>query len=563
MKGKRARFKFASLGQIVKSLEGIRVSFGAEFSKKREQLLKCKPAFSARLSADLLQRYHEILLFICACPDSANIQRLANSELRRLGAFLSALPAGDATLQGLTASGIEGTFSRECFSHDAWRWLIERCQVSPQFEYEDGSLGDEFDELFALLLRSAGDAVLNCALNSEDLLGLLAGGKENASRWLMQALGREAGQGPVLDQLLSSVNLWLSWRLKGQLGSRTTLRFPKRKPFFHTEQLKPKTAALDIIRQDLPAAEKLSLQQRAHLLDVARGSLLVRSRETDPVTYASLADTHLFRLERGVDVALFGLLPNRRLPIESYVGFVAAKNCVPLAYGGAWVLGPRGEIGVNVFDAFRGADSHFLFSSIMRVYHKFLGVQKFLVQPYQFGDGNKEAIESGAFWFYYRLGFRPTDLILARLAEKESQKIKEIRGYRSSYATLKRFTASKIAMQLVGPTPIDELDVSDIGLEFANQIGRKFGGDVVAAELSCARMLGIAPKEEGSRLAIILLSAKKSLVGQRRQALANIVRAKWGQRETDYVRLLQKETWLVAALANAAAKGRKIAESYS
>ena len=33
--------------------------------------------------------------------------------------------------------------------------------------------------------------------------------------------------------------------------------------------------------------------------------------------------------------------------------------------------------------------------------------QKFVVKPYQFGKGNPEGLKSGAFWFYYRLGFRP------------------------------------------------------------------------------------------------------------------------------------------------------------
>ena len=37
-------------------------------------------------------------------------------------------------------------------------------------------------------------------------------------------------------------------------------------------------------------------------------------------------------LGRGLDVALFGLLPDRRLPLESFFGYIAARNRVPLAY---------------------------------------------------------------------------------------------------------------------------------------------------------------------------------------------------------------------------------------
>ena len=34
---------------------------------------------------------------------------------------------------------------------------------------------------------------------------------------------------------------------------------------------------------------------------------------------------------------------------------------------------------------------------------------RFVVEPSQFGGTNKEGLLSGAFWFYYRLGFRPID----------------------------------------------------------------------------------------------------------------------------------------------------------
>jgi hypothetical protein len=44
------------------------------------------------------------------------------------------------------------------------------------------------------------------------------------------------------------------------------------------------------------------------------------------------------------------------------------------------------------------------------------------VYPYQLGHDNEEAIESGAFWFYRKLGFRPGRADLERLAEREEAK---------------------------------------------------------------------------------------------------------------------------------------------
>jgi len=60
------------------------------------------------------------------------------------------------------------------------------------------------------------------------------------------------------------------------------------------------------------------------------------------------------------------------------------------------------------------------------------------------GHENEEAIESGSFWFYYKLGFRPESPEAARLAERELQKIVARPGYRTSPATLRKLAASPV-----------------------------------------------------------------------------------------------------------------------
>ncbi|NJM51440.1 MAG: hypothetical protein HC843_11690, partial [Sphingomonadales bacterium] len=63
---------------------------------------------------------------------------------------------------------------------------------------------------------------------------------------------------------------------------------------------------------------------------------------------------------------------------------------IPVAYGGGWVFGDRCEIGINVFDDFRGGESALLFGQILRVYRHHYRVRRFLVDPFQFGAGNRE-----------------------------------------------------------------------------------------------------------------------------------------------------------------------------
>ena len=43
---------------------------------------------------------------------------------------------------------------------------------------------------------------------------------------------------------------------------------------------------------------------------------------------------------------------------------------------------------------------------LLKLFRERMGVTSFSVDPYQLGRENEEAIDSGAFWFYRKLGFR-------------------------------------------------------------------------------------------------------------------------------------------------------------
>jgi hypothetical protein len=67
-----------------------------------------------------------------------------------------------------------------------------------------------------------------------------------------------------------------------------------------------------------------------------------------------------------------------------------------------------------------------------------LGVTLFTVDPYQLGLHNEEAIESGAFWFYRKLGFRPVDADVAKLLATEEKRLRSNPDYRTPARTLRR-----------------------------------------------------------------------------------------------------------------------------
>jgi hypothetical protein len=130
----------------------------------------------------------------------------------------------------------------------------------------------------------------------------------------------------------------------------------------------------------------------------------------------------------------------------------------------------RAETATHIFEAFRGPASAFFFAQVIRVLHQVFLCDDFLIKAYQIGKDNDDAIQSGAFWFYHKLGFRPVEKKLAALAERESTRIARSAAYRSSEKTLKLLAESDIHFHLkqrthkgsrafsLGGAPLNSLD---------------------------------------------------------------------------------------------------------
>ena len=70
---------------------------------------------------------------------------------------------------------------------------------------------------------------------------------------------------------------------------------------------------------------------------------------------------------RGVSIYLWGLPPERRLPLRAYVAGVTLKNGVPINYIEAIGLFDWIEIGFNTFYTFRGGEVAWIFSQVLRL----------------------------------------------------------------------------------------------------------------------------------------------------------------------------------------------------
>ena len=124
------------------------------------------------------------------------------------------------------------------------------------------------------------------------------------------------------------------------------------------------------------------------------------------------------------------------------------KNGVPIGYFEGLSLFERMESGFNLYYTFRDGETAWLYARVLNVMRHFTGVTTFAIDPYQIGFENEEGIESGAFWFYRKLGFRPTHRDVVKLVEKEEQKIASRKGYRTSARTLRRLARSSMVFEL-------------------------------------------------------------------------------------------------------------------
>jgi hypothetical protein len=79
-----------------------------------------------------------------------------------------------------------------------------------------------------------------------------------------------------------------------------------------------------------------------------------------------------------------------------------------------------------------------------------LAVPCFAVDPYQLGHHNEEAIESGAFWFYRKLGFRPANEHVSKLLRTEEAKLRANPAYRTPARNLRRLAAGWMIYEFPG-----------------------------------------------------------------------------------------------------------------
>lgn len=556
------------LDRLLTQLEEYRYRFG---SSDAASVVKLLESFSTIHIPDApsLIRFHEALLFLRAFPHSPATVRKTETLLNSLGKRVAELRKRGVDLtpwDTFESAGIANTAMEDTLSFDVARWLMARMPGKVQIAWDNFEPGREVGTTWPRFMPLLED---DCYVEADTpwrrWLEAAHGKKFSGPQWLIRQFEELQISERDKAELYDSLRLPLQWDLGNSRIARTRNWERPRTFFYHDRPLisRSQVSLAEELSRKPPALVKVSRKEGLRVMDRIREVMLVRYRELYGTTLGDPASVVRADPGRGLSIYLWNLAPERRLPLRAYVAGFTLKNGVPINYIEAIGLCEWMEVGFNTFYTFRGGETGWIYAQVLRCLCHLMGTTCVSVYPYQLGHDNEEAVESGAFWFYRKLGFRPGRPDLLRLVESEEQKIAGNPKYRTPARTLRRLAASHVFYELPGSEvgEWDRFSTRMIGLRANARMARDFGGGVrqMGAESVqvLTRVLGTDTSSwsllERSALtnfaaALGLVPDLSSWTREEKDDLARVIRAKAARDEMKYLHLTQKHVRLRDAL---------------
>jgi hypothetical protein len=489
----------------------------ARIQKLLSQLSKLQ-----RTNPHQLIRFHESLLFLRAFPQAQSqiphIENLLNTFHNRIEK-LRAANTDMSPFDDFDASGIAGTTMQDTLSFEVAEWLVHRIPKNVEIAWTD--YWDDYQSerarantwpRFIPLLEE--DADVEASIPWQSWLNA-ARGRQNALPWLLSQFIKLPLPARQQSELYDSLRLPLRWNLENSKLSRTRNWTRPRRFYFHTTPLiqRREVDLAQELSKPAPKLEKLSAEAGESVLQSIREIMVVRYRELYGTTLGDPRTVVRADVGRGVVIHLWGLPPTRRLPLRAYVAGYTLKNGVPINYIEAIGLCEWIEVGFNTFYTYRQGETAWIYAQALRCLRALTNAECISIYPYQIGQNNDEAIESGAFWFYRKLGFHPGRPDLQKLCEREEKRIAANPKYRTSPRTLRRLAEAHMFHDLrpsakkttkagttveerpfqgrvkrtiietgfspgrAGRGPWDTFSTRNIGLRINQRMAREFNGD--------------------------------------------------------------------------------------
>ena len=533
------------------SLTRIARQYGPGLATRKLELLAGLDRARLR-SADQVFRLHELLCYLVACPDDRRIHARARRMLHRF----AERPDLRRQRARLVGSGIAGTDTPYRFFWPTADWLRRSWPGRLHLDRPDPEGEERLRAALPLLLTAAQAEWLRESRSTPfDALDVLRPPGLTDAEFLLGLIAGMPGDDHGREQFGDGLDL--SYRLEAGPGTpeRSTARCTTGPVHYQKTLPDTRRPELRVETRRAPQGTR-ALRGRAarQMIELARICMVTRERDLAAFQFADPADVFVVDDGGGLAFALMGTTPARRALLPAIYGALMLRNGVPVGYVQLDLLGRHAALSVNTFATFRGTGTALLFARLLAVARHVFGCDEFSIEPYQLGEGNEEGIESGAWWFYYRLGFRPRAAEARRLAARELGRKAANSRYRSAAGTLRKmarwhmFLALEPGRQARLPRTAPWLDAAAGVLRHqADPDPRRRTAGVVAAAL---RTIGPASRprlavserialERWAPLVLAIPDLHHWSVAERR-ALWRLILAKGGRSERDFqIRLLQ------------------------
>ena len=538
--------------------------------KGQAQLSACleKLSRSQFQDADSLVRFHESLLFIRAYSPNKAILTQSENLLESFFERLEGLRAMNADLSPFDypeVSGIAGTIISAVFSYPIAQWFVKRLPNKVEIDWEAYQKRERLAAVLPRILPLLDeDALVEANVPYLDWFRAAKNKSESDLSFLLRCFDALQLSEKEKAERYDSLELPIFWQLENSRFSRTRMRLASRKVFHHTTPL--------IGRRDVSIADefataplrlkKLSAEEGEKLVDLARASSASRYRELYGFTHGDATRVTKTNVGRGIELFIYELPPGRGLPLRAYHAGMIFKNGIAIGYVETLSLFERTEVGFNLYYTFREGETAWLYARLLKLFHQLFGATYFSIDPYQIGLHNEEAIESGAFWFYRKLGFRSIKSDIFRLVQGEEKKIATRKNYRTPLRTLRKIAQGHLVFEVGTPSSDwDNFQVRNVGIAVQKRMAQSFDGNAekmrasVAKDIAGAISLKVSSLSasgqqtfENLALVIALVPDLDSWSKGEKQLAKQIIQARLSADESDYLRLLQQHKRLREAI---------------
>ena len=548
-----------SASTLLRKLESTRVDYGPGRASTKKLLLRTLEKKKLPTPSEVL-RLHEHLCFLRAYPDN----RLLDAQVNRMLKVFAARADLRRHRAALADTGVAGTVIHYRFFWPTARWLAARWPEFLEIDWENVEDEERLAGALPLLITPLEANWLKLRRpEPRRSLACLRGAHVSDGTFFVRRVEVMPGDHVTREAFFDGLDTPFLLRPGSATPSRTHARYRPAASVFRRQP--PQHNLPDLlgeISRPPRSVRTVSVNEGQELIDLAQGAMVTRERDLDNFAYGDPHDVRIIDDGAGLQWALIGTVPERRPLLRATYGMLTLRNGVPIGYVGVDTLFRCADLSYNVFPTFRGGEAAYVFARMLGALGPIFGPQSFTIEPYQLGDHNEEGIVSGAWWFYYRLGFRPRNRKILQLARNELQRLKAKPRYRSSAATLLRLAQDYLYFETPGARAPYWPRLADLGKLIATKLAAHDGADRDGALDACLDRIHPALHDAMPRHApasvntawrqwsavLSILPGINRWTAAELKDLARVISAKGGRRDSDYLLLFDRHPKLGRAL---------------